>query len=536
MVHRGAIASSTHPLDDRMPYEIKYDLLCDDFKNTFISDLMEEGDTEMPGSYPATPLKPPVRTVPLPTIKRPSTTPTPLSIDLQKPPPPPSSRKQDIYTFLRRLCSPKITDFTIELCAASLSEIKDKHALLLQASLLATNHLALPENGAVQDQASGRIISWLISFMNGVRFRSPTVVKPEVANGSASGHHTLSNIRDSQSQTAPRVSFARTQPRAPYDQAAQSTTYHVPPGQWMPPNATHDQPEMVDTPGSPPDLHQYRTPIKFHAHSPPPPEREYITILPQNDSISGHGLSEQRIYHSQTPRRSTPQAESLIESDLHQRSTSTKSYAHSSRPEREYITIPPPIDSISGHGLLGQRIYLPQVASDHRRIPQIEAVINPSAPLNATSHPARAPPPSSYFIDKDMKVFYTEQGTDKLLGRLKLYNADSKSTSDRKPRYIDCVRLGEGLLDFPLVPESWLLLPGDMFLLHSDDKNMMAERMWLQDKHETWQDITHQWNLRNGINNMLVPHPNEKDAYLTWGRGDRPNWVKGETMKNKAKT
>ncbi|KDQ32219.1 hypothetical protein PLEOSDRAFT_1081473 [Pleurotus ostreatus PC15] len=31
------------------------ELLCDDFKNTFISDLMEEGDTEMPGSYPATP-------------------------------------------------------------------------------------------------------------------------------------------------------------------------------------------------------------------------------------------------------------------------------------------------------------------------------------------------------------------------------------------------------------------------------------------------------------------------------------------------
>lgn len=26
MVHRGAIASSTHPLDDRMPYEIKYDV------------------------------------------------------------------------------------------------------------------------------------------------------------------------------------------------------------------------------------------------------------------------------------------------------------------------------------------------------------------------------------------------------------------------------------------------------------------------------------------------------------------------------
>ncbi|KDQ25401.1 hypothetical protein PLEOSDRAFT_169435 [Pleurotus ostreatus PC15] len=458
------------------------ELLCDDFKNTFISDLMEEGDTEMPGSYPATPFA--------------------------------SSHNQ------KAVNNP---DPTIDRFAEATTTTQQQEA----------GHLHLPP-----------------------ATMSPTVVKPEVANRSASGHHTLSNICDSQSQTAPRVSFARTQPRAPYDQAAQSTTYHVPPGQWMPPNATHDQPEMVDTPGSPPDLHQYRTPIKFHAHSPPPPEREYITILPQNDSISGHGLSEQRIYHSQTPRRSTPQAESLIESDLHQCSTSTKSYAHSSRPEREYITIPPPIDSISGHGLLGQRIYLPQVASgispqtprgsipqvgslvetDHRWIPQIEAVINHSAPLNATSHPARAPPPSSYFIDKDMKVFYTEQGTDKLLGRLKLYNADSKSTSDRKPRYIDCVRLGEGLLDFPLVPESWLLLPGDMFLLHSDDKNMMAERMWLQDKHETWQDITHQWNLRNGINNMLVPHPNEKDAYLTWGRGDRPNWVKGETMKNKAKT
>lgn len=35
---------------------IAFQLLCDDFKNTFISDLMEEGDTEMPGSYPATPL------------------------------------------------------------------------------------------------------------------------------------------------------------------------------------------------------------------------------------------------------------------------------------------------------------------------------------------------------------------------------------------------------------------------------------------------------------------------------------------------
>lgn len=132
-----------------------------------------------------------------------------------------------------------------------------------------------------------------------------------------------------------------------------------------------------------------------------------------------------------------------------------------------------------------------------------------------------------------MKVFYIERGTDKLLGQLKLYNAESKTTSDRKPRWIDCVRLGEGPLEFPLVPDSWTpMLPGDMFLLHSDDKDMIAERMWLLDNHSNWQDITQQWNLRNG---MIVPHPVEKDAYLTWSRGDRPNWVKGDTIKQKQK-
>lgn len=134
-----------------------------------------------------------------------------------------------------------------------------------------------------------------------------------------------------------------------------------------------------------------------------------------------------------------------------------------------------------------------------------------------------------------MKLFYTERGTDKLLGQLKLYNAESKTTSDRKPRWIDCVRLGEGPLESPLVPTSWDLLAGDMFLLHSDDKNMTAERMWLRDKHGSWEDITQQWNLRN---DMLVAHPAEKDAYLTWSRGDRPNWVKGSTIaiKQKQKT
>lgn len=168
------------------------------------------------------------------------------------------------------------------------------------------------------------------------------------------------------------------------------------------------------------------------------------------------------------------------------------------------------------------------------RIPQIGAAINPSAPLNATPYPARDVPRSSYFIDKDMKVFYTKGGTDKLLGQLKLYNAESETTSDRKPRWIECVRLGEGLLDFPLVPESWVLLSGDMFLLHRDH-NMMAERMWLLDGHSIWKDITQQWNLRNDINNMVVPHPVKNDAYLTWGKGDRPNWVKGNTMKKKQK-
>lgn len=33
-----------------------FQLLCDDFKNIYISDILGEGGTEMPGGYPATPL------------------------------------------------------------------------------------------------------------------------------------------------------------------------------------------------------------------------------------------------------------------------------------------------------------------------------------------------------------------------------------------------------------------------------------------------------------------------------------------------
>ncbi|KAF9499283.1 hypothetical protein BDN71DRAFT_232096 [Pleurotus eryngii] len=113
----------------------------------------------MPGGYPATPFtrKPPVRTVPgapVSIIKRSPTPPSPPSIDLQKPVP---TRKQDIFNFLWRLCSPKITNLTIELCAAPLSEISDKYALLLQASVLAASHLVLPENGAVPDQVESLV-------------------------------------------------------------------------------------------------------------------------------------------------------------------------------------------------------------------------------------------------------------------------------------------------------------------------------------------------------------------------------------------
>ncbi|KAF9486669.1 hypothetical protein BDN71DRAFT_1437418, partial [Pleurotus eryngii] len=270
--------------------------------------------------------------------------------------------------------------------------------------------------------------------------------------------------------------------------AAQSATYHVPPAQQIS-SLTHPVPAhpfvTVDT-HSGSSLYQHPSSIKFQ--DPFPPRADIIPAQIAIDSISGHGLPEQQIYH--------PQVSPSISTQMPRRSMS---------PAYNY--------ELQGRSL---------VETDHRWIPQIGAVINPSAPLNATPHPARAPPCSNYFIDKDMKVFYTEQGTDKLLGQLKLYNADSKTTS-------------EGLLNFPLVPASWNLLPGNMFLLHSDVKNMIAECMWLLDKRSIWQDITQQWNLRNGINNMLVPHPAETDAYLTWGRGDRPNWVKGETMKQKVK-
>lgn len=112
---------------------------------------------------------------------------------------------------------------------------------------------------------------------------------------------------------------------------------------------------------SPPGLYREPTSIKVHAHS-PPLEREYVATTPKRDSISSHGISDQRIYHSQTPRRSTRQAGSGVDSDPRQHLTSTKFYDNYPPPEREYITIPLQVDSISGHGLPEQRMYNPQVA------------------------------------------------------------------------------------------------------------------------------------------------------------------------------
>ncbi|KAG5220299.1 hypothetical protein IMY05_C4626000200 [Salix suchowensis] len=263
-------------------------------------------------------------------------------------------------------------------------------------------------------------------------------MKREVTNRSTSAHHTPSNIHDSHSQTALRISFTYTQSHGPCDQAAQSTTYHVPPAQQIS-SLTHPVPShpfvTIDT-HSGSSLYQHPSSIKFQ--DPFPPRADIIPAQIAIDSISGHGLLEQQIYHPQV----SP-------------SISTQMPCRSMSPVYNY--------ELQGRSL---------VETDHRW-----AIINPSAPLNATPHPAQAPPWSNYFINKDMKVFYTEQGTNKLLGQLKLYNTDSKTTSDRKPQCIDCVHL---------------------------------------DKHSIWQDITQQWNLCNGINNMLVPHPAETDAYLTW--------------------
>lgn len=119
--------------------------------------------------------------------------------------------------------------------------------------------------------------------MNGDRYSLPTVVKREVVDGSALGYHTPSNIRDSHSQTAPRVSFA----------------------------------------------HQHPSSIKFQ--DPFPPRVDIIPAQIAIDSISGHGLLEQQIYRpqvspsifsTQTPRRSVspaynyePQGRSLVETD-----------------------------------------------------------------------------------------------------------------------------------------------------------------------------------------------------------------------------